>query len=233
MLDTSLTRRHLDERRLRLGAPVHEAAGYPRLPAGADDRVEPVGGGVRDRDEHLVGPCAARAGRAISSVPPSTVTPWIRRRRSATLSSRNPTTRASCPSRSSRARLRPARPAPTTSTRRRSARRWNASQLRRQPQQEPRGGHRGGADDGVDGEDPCREVAERARGGDDADGGELGDDAGGDDRERVARRRVAPDAPVDAEADEGHVAHPQHDRQRREEEAALRARVPLPPTTSR
>ena len=60
---------------------------------------------------------STRSRRAASSSPPTTLTPRIRRRRTRGLSSRNPTTRASPASRSSRARLRPARPAPAMSTR--------------------------------------------------------------------------------------------------------------------
>ncbi len=72
---------------------------------------------IGDRHEHLVG-AGSGIARAASSSAPTTVMPWIRRRRTRGLSSRNPTTRASWVSWSSRARPRPARPAPTMRTRR-------------------------------------------------------------------------------------------------------------------
>ena len=61
--------------------------------------------------------CSSPSSRSTSSRLPWTVTPWIRRRRSAGLSSTKPTTRVSGVSASSRASARPERPAPATRTR--------------------------------------------------------------------------------------------------------------------
>ena len=101
-----------------------------------DDEVEAL---LRGRAGMLTSTSSARVlaiARSASSRLPTTLTPSMRRRRTRGLSSRKPTTRASLPSRSSRARLRPARPAPTTRTRLRSPR--ARDRLRQQTQHEPR-----------------------------------------------------------------------------------------------
>ena len=126
---------HFDERRLRSRCAGARSGTVPA------PRRRP-GRPASSRSRGALGiETSTSSGRAVtstvatSSVAPSTVTPWIRRRRSAGLSSRKPTTRASGSSRSSRTRLRPARPAPTTSTRRRSPRARSARRSGSEPQQ--------------------------------------------------------------------------------------------------
>ena len=95
--------------------------------AGADDGVEPVGGRVRDRDEHGVGVRRPRGSARCRASRRGPVMPSRRRRIRRGSSSTNPTTRSPGVSRSSRSRLRPDRPAPTISVRRPSRSRQSPS----------------------------------------------------------------------------------------------------------
>ena len=83
------------ERRAARSRGTDEAAADARRRSHAgDERLQALRRRVRDRHEHLVGLELARAGAPRSSRPPSTLTPWIRRRRTRGLSSRKPTTRS-------------------------------------------------------------------------------------------------------------------------------------------
>ena len=128
------------------------------------------------------------------------------RPRSRGSSSTKPTTRTSGCSRSSRRRLRPARPAPTSSVRRcaeRPATTWNARAKARSPKREAPIEH--GADDRVDHVDVEREVPERVRERDEPDRDDLRGDDRDDHAHRVGRGGVAPDAAVEPERDEERV----------------------------
>ena len=202
------------------------AAGYLRLLARRAHDREPLGGRLGDRDDHLGGdrsdgsrarPRAAgraRATRRSVALAATGCRPGTRRRACpASPGARGrgfaPTSR---PRRSARARA-PSRPRVSSpldpEPEERAGSRRRAASRRSRRAGTPRAGSR---------HDPRRSTMMTQR-------EERRDAAGQRDDELVRRRRVAPDAPVDAAEDEAEVARTEHDRQRGEEPGPLHDRL--------
>ena len=193
--------------------------------AGVADEVEPLARRLRDRDEDRVGPRLERRSGRISSALPRTGTPSRRRRHSLGSSSTKPTTLLPGRLAQLARRLRPLRPAPTTSTRRRGP----APRSVVTPRYAARSQKREAPTSSVQSSASMTKIARgksprgRVRR-DHAPGDELGEEHGCGDARRVACVGVAPHAAVEPERDEREVAREQEDRQQRHEVPLLRRR---------
>ena len=228
--DPALTRRRLESARAaELDVSRTTRCGMPAA-SQARHGVEPL----RRRVGIVTSTSSARVAESAvpaSSSAPTTRTPRIRRRRTRGLSSRNPTTRASSASAELAGEAAARRPAPATSTRLRAVvRAASASGTRRSASREAptrtaaetastakisRGRRRGRASRATIPYAATSRIARAEHDGDD-----------------VARRRVAPDAPVDAERDEEDVRDAEQDRQRGEVDRRAGGPCRVPSTAS-